>query len=193
MNLFTIGYAGKPVSDFISYLKQHGVTALVDVRSSPFSGMYKEYNEDRLFELMPSHGMLYMPMGRLLGPRSPLDEHYDESGQVDFRKLAKSEPFIKGVNRLKHGLDRGYKIAMLCAEKDAATCHRSILIADHFLHQESIDVLHIQGDGSLEKQTDIEARLAVSFGFMPDMFMTEEECRLNAIKEQSKKVAYKKA
>lgn len=193
MQLFTIGYAGKQQSEFIAYLKQYGITALVDVRSSPYSGMYKEYNEDRLKELMPSHNIAYMPMGSLLGPRSPHDSHYDDSNQVVFRKLAKSEAFVSGVSRTLVGLERGYKIAMLCAEKDAATCHRSILIADHFLHQHDIDVAHIQGDGQLEMQTEIEKRLAEAFGFVPDMFMGEDECRENAINEQAKKVAYKRS
>ena len=56
--LFTIGYSGFPdIQDFIDTLKYHGVQILIDVRSSPFSAYYAQYNKDQLGPMLKAAGM----------------------------------------------------------------------------------------------------------------------------------------
>ncbi|MBU1626147.1 DUF488 domain-containing protein, partial [bacterium] len=44
MELYTIGYEGRETDEFISELKKHDITRLIDIRENPFSrkkGFYK--------------------------------------------------------------------------------------------------------------------------------------------------------
>lgn len=38
--LFTIGYATKEIDAFVHLLKKHGITCLIDVRTSPFLKLF---------------------------------------------------------------------------------------------------------------------------------------------------------
>ena len=41
--IYTIGYSGFQVEDFISTLKKNGVNALIDVRSEPHSAYHHDF------------------------------------------------------------------------------------------------------------------------------------------------------
>jgi len=51
-----------------------------------------------------------------------------------------------------------YQIALMCAEKDPAECHRTILICRH-LKSEQIEIKHILEDGSIELNNELEKRI----------------------------------
>lgn len=193
MNLFTIGYATKHISDFISQLKFLEVTALVDVRSVPFSGTFREYNQNSLADELKKHNIHYIHLGDELGPRSTNPSHYNSSNQVQFDRLCESPLFKSGMDRIKSGLDRGYNIAMMCAEKDPGTCHRSLLISEAFLDQMIIEVQHICFNGEIEPHKALQERIA-ELNKIPlnDMFRSRDECIQQAIAIQSDKYAYKK-
>lgn len=46
--LYTIGYSGFTLNEFIDVLSRHGITAIADVRSVPYSKFKPEYNTDHL-------------------------------------------------------------------------------------------------------------------------------------------------
>jgi uncharacterized protein (DUF488 family) len=50
--LYTIGYAGFQARDFIKELKKRHVTALVDVRSEPYSKFHSDYNKEAITEIL---------------------------------------------------------------------------------------------------------------------------------------------
>ena len=62
----------------------------------------------------------------------------------------------------------------MCAEKDAATCHRSLL-PGCFLSQKlpgrGINLLHISHEGALETQSELEQRLVDLHTMGEDLFM----------------------
>lgn len=43
--IFTIGYSGYSIEEFIRELKAHSVSAVIDVRSTPFSEYFKDYDK----------------------------------------------------------------------------------------------------------------------------------------------------
>ena len=47
-SVFTIGHSTHSFEAFVALLKQHGVTALADVRSAPFSRFNPQFNRDAL-------------------------------------------------------------------------------------------------------------------------------------------------
>ena len=50
LELFTIGHSVHPVEHFVELLKRHGITALCDVRSSPYSRFTPQFNRETLKE-----------------------------------------------------------------------------------------------------------------------------------------------
>lgn len=190
--LYTIGYATKSFDSFSEQLKSYKVNALVDVRSVPFSARFKEYDQGNLQRTLKALGVHYIYMGNLLGPRSKNPDHYDQHRQVDFSKLKKSNEFLQGVGRLKLGCSKNYIIAMMCAEKDPACCHRSLLISS-FLHEEhNWDVQHILHNGEVENQADLIERLIQEQGLSSDMLSDEASIAKQAYDKQCRSVNYKR-
>lgn len=193
MKLFTIGYATKPIATFIEQLQRYGITAVADVRSVPYSAAFYDYHQDKLEGHLTRAGIRYVYLGQELGPRSKDDSHYDQCGQVQFDRLMASPLFKQGVKRLTSGTEKGFNIALMCAEKDPACCHRSLLIAYDLERRTGYQVNHITHDGELESQTQLELRLTDLQGVKEDLFMNADEKLSEAYLRQCKQKAYKRS
>ncbi len=113
--IFTIGYAGIQLPQFIDVLQQNGVTLLIDVRSMPRSRYFAAYNDTALAKELAKYNIHY--------------EHWREFGarQLDFKykTIANSEPFQKALARLRNSHET---VCLMCAEIDPINCHRFILV-----------------------------------------------------------------
>ena len=190
--LYSIGYATKPLEQFLQQLQEWHITAVADVRSVPYSAVFHDYHREALAASLRAAGIHYVYLGEELGPRSRDPAHYDGEGQVQFDRLQRAPLFERGIRRLHRGLDRGERIAMLCAEKDPAVCHRSLLIAHHLLVQDGIDTAHVHHDGGIELETDLRRRLMELNAIVPDMVTPLCECLDIAWRAQSRRCAYRK-
>lgn len=192
MALYSIGYATKPIATFIEHLKRYGINAVADVRSVPYSSTFFDYHQDRLEGHLARAGISYVFLGDQLGPRSKNPAHYDSCGQVQFDRLIASNRFQLGVKRLTRGQDKGFSIALMCAEKDPSCCHRSLLIAYALERQNSNSVQHITHNGEIETQADLEQRLTSLHGVAEDLFMGPEQMLEEAYKRHCILKAYRK-
>jgi uncharacterized protein (DUF488 family) len=190
--LYTIGYATKPFDVFIAQLKDHQINAIADVRSIPFSKVFFDYHRSALEKTLPANAIDYVFLGKELGPRSKDPDHYDRSGQVQFASLKKSPLFEAGIKRLQDGLSKGLNIALLCAEKDPAGCHRSLLVSHYFHQNFETDIQHINHDGGLESQSQLEQRLVEIQGVKADLLTSTEELSAIAYERQLKQTSYRK-
>jgi hypothetical protein len=68
--VFTIGNSTHTQAHFIALLRQHGITALCDVRSSPYSRMNPQVNREELERALTAQGIVYRFLGKELGARS---------------------------------------------------------------------------------------------------------------------------
>ena len=48
LTIYTIGHSNHPLETFLGLLRQHGIRALFDVRSSPYSGYTPYFNKDEI-------------------------------------------------------------------------------------------------------------------------------------------------
>lgn len=188
--LFSIGYATKTIDVFIEQLQQHAIDVIADVRSVPYSNVFADYRQEKLIGSLRNAAIKYVYLGEELGPRSKDADHYDDRNQVQFDRLAKSNLFRQGVERLKSGLDSGFNIALMCAEKDPATCHRSLLVAYYLKRELAMNVQHIDHAGGLESQAELEARLVTLQGLVPDLLSSEAEIEAIAYQHQLKQTSY---
>lgn len=189
--MFTIGYATKSIEQYIQQLHDHGVDVVADIRSVPYSKAFFDYHQDALRNHLARARIRYVHLGQELGPRSRDAEHYDESGQVQFARLMRSELFQSGIRRLADGVDKGFTIAMTCACKDPAVCHRSLLVGWALLHQHNRDIRHILHDGTLELQSDLEQRLLTETNTVVDMFTGQDGALQLAYERQCLACAYR--
>ena len=188
--LYSIGYASKPLSVFIDQLKAYGVTAVADIRSVPYSNYFQEYHREPFKQQLEACGIRYAYLGDELGPRSKNLQHYNEVRQVQFNRLMQAELFKTGLERVFAGLNKGFTIAMACAEKDPAICHRSLLVGWCLRHHYALDMPHILHQGELLRQSQLEHQLMASTGIVPDMLTSEAEAMQLAYQKQCKTYAY---
>ncbi len=189
-SLYSIAYATKPIEVFIQQLLHYKINVIADVRSVPYSKVFHHYHKEAIAQRLKQAGIQYVYLGEELGPRSKDPKHYNPQGQVQFKRIMQSPLFIHGIKRLQTGLNKGYRIALMCAEKDPATCHRSLLLGHPLLKEYQLNVQHIDHQGDIENQQQLEQRLVDIHNLTHDLFMSEEEKYEHAYHQQHEQYAY---
>ncbi|HBB31074.1 MAG TPA: hypothetical protein DDZ80_22415 [Cyanobacteria bacterium UBA8803] len=177
MQLFTIGHSNLTINDFIALLQQHGITAVADVRSHPYSRYLPHFNKSPLQAALSQAGIRYVFLGQELGAR-PADLSCYVNGRALYERIAATELFSQGIQRLLKGVET-YKIALMCAEKDPITCHRTILVCRH-LRQFNLEISHILNDGALESHSHLEDRLLSLHGLAKSQLAQPQQLSLFA-------------
>ncbi|MGL4990125.1 MAG: DUF488 family protein [Sarcina sp.] len=155
MEVFAIGHSNYPFEKLIKMLKEHNVNCVVDIRETPYSRYNVQYNKE-VFELrLKQEGFIYIYMGVGFGAKRQSKESYLNKVYADFELVKEEKSFIESVQRVKNGIKKGYKIALLGAMQEQIRCHRSILIG-RVLYSQGIDVKYILHEGGLATQDDIE-------------------------------------
>ena len=96
--VLTIGHSSHTIERFIELLCQHRVTAVADVRSSPYSQMHAHFNREALAAALKQEGIAYSFLGKELGGR-PADKTCYENGRVQYRRVAATPIFRSGLDR----------------------------------------------------------------------------------------------
>lgn len=159
--LLTIGHSNHPIETFLDLLRRHRVTALADVRSTPYSRRHPQFNRERLAAALRAAGLSYVFLGAELGGKRP------GQGLAD---IARTAEFQAGVARLRDGAAR-HRVAFMCAEREPLDCHRTILVARH-LKAADVAISHILADGTTEAHEITERRLAERMGTAPLPLLT---------------------
>jgi uncharacterized protein (DUF488 family) len=139
VTFYTIGYGGRRPAEFVELLVEHGVRAVADVRIRPDRASMGAYARART----PDKGI-----ERLLGDRGIAYHAILELGNL-FRDLqdwhAVYRAFFERTGDLLVGrLERlAEPFCLMCAEKYAAECHRSV-IADYLVAIRGWSVEHIE-------------------------------------------------
>ena len=177
-------------------LKKRGVICLIDVRSIPASAYRPEYNRAALEAFLKKEEIAYRHMPGAFGARQEKKGFLSKDGRVDFERVSASEEFEEGVMQTLGEMESGVRFALMCAEKDPAFCHRTVLIGRKFQSM-GVQVIHIHPDGDMT-QRDVEARLLDMY--FPNRFQlslleemrTEEELLSEAYRKQGEKIAFRK-
>lgn len=190
MNLvYTIGHSSHSIEVFLGLLRMHGITAIADVRSHPYSRRFTQYCRNVLKDALSKAGIHYVFLGKELGARSDNPACYRD-GKVQYELLAQEPLFREGIARIRNG-SASQCIALMCAEKDPLDCHRAILVARRLVG-EGIQVVHILADGVLETQAELEKRMLTELKMSEvDMFRSREEIIADAYRIRGEQIAYK--
>jgi uncharacterized protein (DUF488 family) len=144
--VYTVGHSTRPLEEFVSLLRAHGVTLLVDVRTVPRSRHNPQFNQETLPQSLAVAGIQYRHMAGLGGLRHTRADSPNHGWRnASFRGFAdymQSDEFAENIETLLEMAVRE-QIAVMCAEVVPWRCHRS-LIADALLVR-GARVAHIMG------------------------------------------------
>jgi uncharacterized protein (DUF488 family) len=188
ITVFTIGHSTHSYEQFLSLLRVSGITAIADVRTTPFSRHFPHFNEATLRSELKLDGISYVFLGKELGGR-PSGRSFYCDGVADYEKMAKTETFARGIKRVVEGAKK-FHVALMCSEQDPLDCHRCLLVG-RALSEEGVRLVHILGDSSLVPHEEIERKLLKLAGRSgDDLLMTAAERLSAAYRDRSLKVAY---
>lgn len=163
LEFFSIGHSNHPIGYFVGLLQRHGITALADVRSTPYSRRHPQFRRETLAESLKQAGIAYVFLGEGLGGKR-------EGGLAE---AARTPLFRQGLERLREGAQR-YRVAFMCAEREPTDCHRTILVC-RYLKAPDVTIRHILADGTVEEHDSVERRLVEKEKMAPPPLMASDE------------------
>ena len=195
--LYTVGYTSFPSPDeFVKVLRGYGIRSLVDVRSTPYSAHYEQYNKENIRRILSQAGISYGNMAQAFGARQENREFY-KNGRLDFETFSQSDRFQRGKRRLEDGIDNGYAPALMCAEKNPISCHRAILVARAFWDA-GYNVVHILPDGETKTHEALEKELLDLYfpnrdqrSLFDENPVDDKECLREAYIRQNDKIGFR--
>jgi uncharacterized protein (DUF488 family) len=186
---YTIGHSTHSITTFVELLKRAEISAIADVRSTPYSRRNPQFNQEALRKFLNNYHIAYVFLGAELGGRGNPDSEHDEYGRIKYRSIAESALFRQGLRRVQTGSTR-MRLALMCAESDPLDCHRGILIS-RILAAQGTPITHIHADGRLEPHGIAESRLLQLFGLhKADLYRTEDQVLAEAYERQEARIAY---
>ena len=190
--VFTIGHSTLALGSFLDLLKKAGITAIADVRSSPFSRRSPHFSRDDVRASLKESGIKYVFLGKELGGRPRLQNLYCD-GVADYEKMALEPAFLKGIGRVVDG-SKEHIIALMCSEHNPLDCHRCLLVG-RALAERGVPLSHILNNGNIATQYDIEEKLLTLVGAeekdTKDMFASRNELLSVTYRSRAKSVAYR--
>ena len=151
--IYTIGHSNHPIERFLELLERHAIEVLVDIRSNPFSRFSRHFSHDPLKIAIQNSGLKYLYLGKELGGKPKEAEFYDPDGHIDYARIAQSDGFAEGLDRLVAGSER-YRCAIMCSEENPIECHRRRLVGP-VLVQRGLELKHIRGNGEIELEREL--------------------------------------
>lgn len=132
-SFYTVGHSIHDIDKFIRLIAQHGIMALCDVRSSPYSRMNPQFDRESIKQALLGHGIGYVFLGKEFGARSNDPSCY-VSGKVQYDRLAKTALFASGLERVrdKEWIEEAYAIQSkrIAHEEASADAHQAPVLND---------------------------------------------------------------
>lgn len=196
--LYSVGHSNQSQEEFLELLKKHDVNCIVDVRSVPASKYTPQFNMEPLKWFLKKNDIQYLHFGEEFGARRT--DSLNIEGQVDFEQAVRTTNFNRGVERLMNGLQKGFRISLMCSEANPLECHRFSLVSRYF-YDNGLDVQHILKDGELASHEVLEKEMIDEYlhskkpklADIDQLFgsYTAEDQRCDAYRLKNKEIGYK--
>ena len=125
MTIFTVGYEGRSLEDFLADLNAQDIQMVADVREAPISRK-PGFSKAALADALRDAGIGYIHI-RALGCPKPIRDAYKEDGDWDRYTRA----FMKHLHLQQQAIEElaitvaAQPTALLCYEADFNRCHRT--------------------------------------------------------------------
>jgi uncharacterized protein (DUF488 family) len=129
MRIFTIGYEGATVREFLDALREAGVERVVDVRALPLSRR-PGFSKSPLRAALEEAGIEYVHLKALGTPAdgraAARAGRHEDMARIYAGQLELPEAIAQGAQMLALAGER--PSALLCFEREPAQCHRTLLL-----------------------------------------------------------------
>lgn len=141
--VFTIGYEGASLADFVGTLQTAGVRHVADIRELPQSRR-PGFSKNKLAEALAQAGITYEHIKQLGDPK-PGREAARRGDHAEFQRIFSAhmelaESVTAVASLAKSATDK--PTALLCYERNPQECHRAI-VARHLNAEYSLSIQHI--------------------------------------------------
>jgi hypothetical protein len=124
--LFTIGYEGKTIDEYLRCLILNNVNVLVDVRRNPFSRKHG-FSQKEMKRYLESVGIQYVHLPEL-GVDSRLRKNLDDKASYETLFIHYSENVLpyqsEALCKIIDLIDQHKRVALTCFEAEPSMCHR---------------------------------------------------------------------
>lgn len=145
--LYTLGYEGVDIADFIAALRSAGVRLVLDVRAVPYSRK-ADFVKARLGRHLEAAGIGYRHLGGLGNPKPGREAA--AAGETAAYHHILSQHLASGAAQADLAeaatLAGAGGACLVCLEADASRCHRS-LVAERLAAEHGFTVCHLRHDG----------------------------------------------
>src|SRR5205085_5171686 len=129
LRIFTIGYEGSTVGEFLAALKKAGIKRVIDVRALPLSRR-PGFSKTPLRNALAEAGVEYVHLKALgtpaTGRAAARAGRHQDLERIYAGQLELPEAIAQSAQMLE--LAREKPSALLCMEREPAHCHRSLLL-----------------------------------------------------------------
>jgi uncharacterized protein (DUF488 family) len=129
MRIFTIGYEGATVGEFLAALQNAGVERVIDVRALPLSRR-PGFSKSPLRAALEEAGIEYVHLKALGTPAegraAARAGRHQDMARIYAGQLELPEAMVQSAQMLE--LARERPSALLCFEREPAHCHRTLLL-----------------------------------------------------------------
>ena len=131
--IYTLGYGGRTIEDFLSIIRSFSITIVIDVRRFPRSKI-PYFNKVYLEKILMHKGLQYYWLGDFLG-----------GYRGGYRKYTLSKDYELGIAILEKILQRALysseNAVIICLEKNPKGCHRRFIAET--MENKGYPVIHI--------------------------------------------------
>lgn len=150
--VWTIGHSTHPLDELVAMLQSFQIEIVADIRSSPGSRKFPQFNKEALEISLPQNNIQYLHIKELGGRRKANSDSKNTAWRhVAFRSYAdymETPAFKDGIKELEQ-IALKQRTAYMCSEAVWWRCHRS-MVSD-YLKLHGWKVMHIMG---MEKATE---------------------------------------
>src|SRR5437764_6620708 len=129
LRIFTIGYEGATVPEFLAALQQAGVERVIDVRALPLSRR-PGFSKSPLRFALDQAGIEYVHLKALGTPAdgraAARAGRHEDMARIYAGQLELPEAIAQGAQMVALAGER--PSALLCFEREPAQCHRTLLL-----------------------------------------------------------------
>ncbi|HWU82674.1 MAG TPA: DUF488 domain-containing protein [Methylophilaceae bacterium] len=146
--LYTSGYQGLTIDQFIARLQAAGIETLVDIRATPYSRK-PDFSKQALADHLEAAGIAYRHISALGCPKPIRDTYGEDQTQYEIhfkRYLATQSAAVEALAAFSQTTNA----CLLCFEGDHRECHRS-LVAEACQRILAMPVTHL-GEAALPAQ-----------------------------------------
>lgn len=125
VKLFTVGYEGKNIDEFINILRKHSIETLIDVREIPISRK-KGFSKNILNRELAAKNIEYVHFKTLGSPRLLRKKVYkDGDYEYFFKKYQKYLDTCSKELKTLCEITKEKLSCLLCFERNPSYCHRN--------------------------------------------------------------------